>query len=391
MTHVAEAKAPTIIFGVTTSQSLKLLGKLPEAMIKRGWEVHVVADEVPSDVAENRQGIDYHALRMARSPSVLEDIISLLRWIVLLIKVKPSVVATGTPKAGLLGMVSAILCRVPVRIYQLRGLRLQTATGMQRYLLFLMEWLTSVSSTHVLAVSASLRDEYTSLGFCQGRKIRVLGFGSSHGVDTKQFNPERWSGWEPPEPYLRAAIAGGSPILGFVGRFSVDKGSKELLECHLALAQSGFDHTLLVVGPIEGHLPTTSNQSFESSKLIFTGSVKDVAPYYTVMDILLLPTHREGFPNVVLEAASSRIPAITTNATGAADSVIHGKTGLITKIGDVPSLIGAVELLLRSRRLRSRMGAHALARARRSFEAGVIANKHATFFVAVHRLAMSPD
>jgi glycosyltransferase involved in cell wall biosynthesis len=383
MTHVAEAKTPTILFGVTASQSLKLLGKLPEAMIKRGWEVHVVADNVSSLDLEGQRGLHFHSVPMARRPALVKDLVSLARWTMLVGAVKPDVVAVGTPKAALLGLVSSFFHKVPARIYQLRGLRLETVSGVIKHLLYFLEWLSSRSSTHILAVSPSLKEEYCRLGLSSEEKIRVLGHGSSHGVDITQFNRERWSDWNPPEAELRDAIASRVPILGFVGRLSPDKGSREIFACHSALRESGLPHKLLLVGPIEGKIPMIDGQESNLSDVIFTGAVRNVAPYYSMMDILLLPTYREGFPNVILEAAACKVPAITTDATGAVDSVIHGESGLITKVGSTYSLISAIKYLLADSELRSSMGRNAYERVLRYFDSHTVVEDYANFFTSV--------
>ena len=168
-------------------------------MVRRGWEVHVVANATPSSELEGQEGLHFHSVPMARRPALVKDIVSLARWTMLLVSVKPDVVALGTPKAALLGLVSSFFLRISVRVYQLRGLRLETVSGVARKILFFLEWLCSKSSTHILAVSHSLMVEYCKLGLSKKDKIRVLGHGSSHGVDTTRFNRERWAGWNPPQ------------------------------------------------------------------------------------------------------------------------------------------------------------------------------------------------
>ena len=354
-------------------------------MIKRGWEVHVAADDISPRDRKKHRGVHFHSVPMARRPALVKDLVSLARWMMLVGTVKPDVVSVGTPKAALLGLVSSLFHKVPMRVYQLRGLRLETVSGFARHLLYFLEWLSSRSSTHILAVSTSLKEEYCRLGLSKEKKIRVLGHGSSHGVDVKRFNRERWSDWHPPEAELREAIVAKLPILGFVGRLSLDKGSRELFACHSALRESGVPHKLLLVGPIEGRTAMIDAEESNFSDVIFTGPVRNVSPYYSIMDVLLLPTYREGFPNVILEAAASKVPAITTDATGAVDSVIHGETGLVTKVADSSSLISAVNNLLADSPLRHRMGKKANRRVLQYFDSHSVVEEYASFFIAVHR------
>ena len=347
MSPLPTAEKPAILFGVTSSQSLKLLGKIPSALAEKGWDVHVVAGDTASRVPQTLTAIELHTLPMVRNPSPLKDSYSLVNWILLLRKIKPVIVVIGTPKAALLGMIASFFCRVPIRVYQVRGLRLQTVSGPARHVLFFLEWVTAKSATSILSASNSLKEEYCSLGLSGINKIEVLGLGSSAGVDVHYFHPTNWSAWDPPETELRQARSEGTPVLGFVGRFSKDKGAQELLQCCTMLLESGIPHTLLIIGPVEGAKDTLHELSQLNQKVVIIGSVEDVAPYYMLMDLLILPTHREGFPNAVLEAAASGIPAVTTNATGAIDSVINGKTGVIVPAHDGIALAIAVTRLLK--------------------------------------------
>lgn len=385
------AENRTILFGVTSSQSLKLLGKIPTAIAKVGWNVHVVAGDTASKVPKDLEGIRVHTLAMKRKPSPLSDIHSFVRWIILLRKVKPAIVVIGTPKASLLGMFASFFCRVPVRVYQLRGLRLQTVSSPMRHILYVMEFLTAKAATAILAPSSSLKDEYCRLRLSQTLKISVLGSGSSHGVDIHHFHPTRWSAWEPPEPELKKARASGLPTLGFVGRFSKDKGAQELLQCSQQLLNAGIAHAILIVGPLEGDEAALSELKRLNRDTVITGSVDDVAPYYSVMNLLLLPTHREGFPNVVLEAAASGVPAVTTDATGAIDSVIDGETGIVVPTHDGYAFATAVMGLLSDSQLLEDMGLKARNWVVSHFDSDLVTKKHSVYLTQSVRPKTPPE
>ena len=391
MIHEPTAENQTILFGVTSSQSLKLLGKIPNAMADAGWDVHVVAGDTASEVPKDLDGVEVHIVPMKRNPSPINDLHSLARWTVLLSRVKPTIVVIGTPKASLLGMLAASFCRVPVRVYQLRGLRLQTVSGLARHVLSLMEWIIAKSSTNILAVSNSLENEYCRLGLGETKKVEVLGLGSSHGVDVNYFHPTRWSGWEPPEPKLKRARSGEMPILGFVGRFSRDKGAQELLQCCQVLLEAGITHTILIIGPLEGDEEALSELRRLNRDTVITGALKDVAPYYSVMDLLILPTHREGFPNAVLEAAASGVPTVTTTATGAIDSVIDGHTGMIVPTHDGRALGAAVMGLVTDSQLLEEMGLNARNWVVSNFDSNSVTQKHSLYLTQKVRTKILPD
>ena len=370
---------------------MKLLGKIPSSMAEIGWKVHVVAGDTASEVPKDLDGIAIHIVPMKRNPSPLKDLHSLVRWILLLSRVRPDIVVIGTPKASLVGILAALFCRVPVRVYQLRGLRLQTVSGPARHVLFLVEWITAKTSTNILAVSNSLKNEYCRLGLSQAKKIEVLGLGSSHGVDVDYFHPTRWSVWEPPELALKRAKSGHMPILGFVGRFSKDKGARELLQCCQVLLEAGITHTLLVIGPLEGDEEALDELRRINRDTIMAGSVDDVAPYYSLMDLLILPTHREGFPNAVLEAAASGVPAVTTDATGAIDSVIDGQTGMIVPTHDGNALGAAVMGLLIDPQLLEKMGLNARNWVVSQFDSGRVTKNHSIYFRYKVKIPMFPE
>jgi len=372
---------PTILFGVTSSQSLKLLGSLPQTLVELDWDVHVVSNNDTHENPKNLRGVTVHHLPMSRKPAPISDLFSFIRWIILVKEIKPSIVSIGTPKAALLGLIASKLCRVPVRIYHLRGLRLETVRGIWGRVLHLLEFFAAKSSTAILAVSESLKEEYCRLLPSQRDKVTVLGLGSSHGVDLDLFNPERWAKWTPPQSSLRRALRAKVPILGFVGRFSEDKGAKEILSIGKALSDRGAEHTLVIVGPLEGGGEVLSRLLNLGSHVVVTGPVREVAPYYSIMDVLLLPTRREGFPNVVLEAAALGVPAVTTTATGAIDSVVDGETGLIVRVRDDGAINQAIQNLLADFELRITLGRNARARVIRDFSEQYVANLHLSFLL----------
>jgi len=246
-------------------------------------------------------------------------------------------------------------------------------------MLFVIEWITAKSATAISAVSTSLKDEYCRLGLSETNKIEVLGLGSSHGVDVDYFHPTRWSTWEPPEPKLRQSTGEQVPILGFVGRFSKDKGAMELLQCCKMLLESGITHTLLIIGPLEGEEDVLHELRRLNRDTVITGSVEDVAPYYSVMDLLVLPTHREGFPNAVLEAAASGVPAVTTNATGAIDSVIDGRTGIVVPARDGHALAEKVMGLITDSKLLQEMGLNARNWVVSHFDSDLVTRNHCIY------------
>jgi glycosyltransferase involved in cell wall biosynthesis len=274
----------------------------------------------------------------------------------LLWQLKPNVVFVGTPKAGLLGTLAAVITRVPYRIYVLRGLRLETANGAMRRLLIAMERLTARGAHTVFAVSPSLRRRALQLSIGRPDKVQVLGRGSSNGVDDERFRPDRFTSEQVQGLAAQVGLRPNVPVVGYVGRLTVDKGLTDLAAAHRLLISQNVEFQMLVIGAVEGSAETLDQFRDQNRALIETGPVEDTSPYYPLMDVLVLPTLREGFPNVVLEASASGVPVITTDATGAIDSVIHGCTGYITPIGQPDALAAALASALANPAERQRLG-----------------------------------
>ncbi|MGO1852399.1 MAG: glycosyltransferase family 4 protein [Microbacteriaceae bacterium] len=348
-----------VVLGVTAPTSLGLMRGLPEHLAAQGWDVHVVSAPGPAlESLGNTSAVTIHGLTMDRDPAPLRDLRSLVAWVRLLRSLRPEIVFVGTPKAGLLGTVAAALTRVPIRLYHMRGLRLETTRGVARLILTLLERATFGASTGAVAVSVSLRNRLIELGLTRADKVVVLGRGSSNGVDTTRFRPAA-----PGMPVdLRAELGLNRdvPVIGYVGRIHRDKGVQVLLEASAMLMQRGIDHRIVVIGRSEDPVIQKMIEQLPPQKRpLVVGPVEDTAPYYHVMDILCLPTFREGFPNVVLEAAASGIPVVTTDATGAVDSVLPGRTGAIAIAGSSISLADQLGLMLTDSRVRVEFGRNA--------------------------------
>lgn len=369
---------PRIVFGVTDYQSIRLLGDIPSKLAAIGWGVFVIANFAKSEAPRQYNGVEYLHIRMKRAPAPISDAIALLRWVFLLLRLKPEIVASGTPKAGLLGIAASHLTSIPHRIYVLRGLRLETEKGFFRNLLWGAEFLTCRLSTRVLAVSASLERKYTSLSITSPEKTVLLGKGSSHGVKIpaegqaiglRELNTQK----------IALGLELGIPVLGFFGRFTRDKSPEWLLATREYLYEMNVDHELLVVGPIEGCEDLLERLAQFPRATIFAGEVADPVRFMRTVDILLLPSKREGFPNVVLEASSLRIPTVGRTATGTADAILHGETGMISAEDSAKDFARLVHELLRDKAKRIKLGQRAFEWTSLNFEKNQVESLHVEF------------
>lgn len=320
----------------------------------RGFAVTIICDGIePASVKIGEGRLNQVPVPMKRDPAPLKDLSSLLLLRRRLREIKPDIVAYATPKASLLSALSGFSIGIPRRVYLLRGLRLETTTGAQRKVLGSMEKITSWCSTAVLANSHSLARAYVNLNLNAGRKVEVLGKGSSHGVRVEHFNSE--IPLSPLDSGTSAFLEDGNTglVIGYVGRLHPDKGVNTLLDAARILIKDGLPLKLLLIGSDEG---AELDLSGIADSCLQVGAVRDVRPYYSAMDVFVLPSLREGFPNVVLEAASMGLPAIVTDATGVIDSVEDQTTGIVFPAKNSRALATALKSLALDSALGEKMG-----------------------------------
>ncbi len=363
---------PRVLHIVTSSMSVVLMQGQLQYLKEAGFDVSLASSwgrELEHEAEDS--GTRVFGVEMARGISPGSDVVSFWRLWRLIRRLRPDLTNVSTPKAGLLGGLAAWLNRVPCRVYTLRGLRWESAHGIQRRLLMFADLIACRCAHLVLCVSESARKKAVATGFVNPDKILVLGAGSSNGVIASRFTAT--------EERLKLAakirqvysIPSDAPVIGFVGRLTRDKGVPELLEAHRQLHRAFPSLRLLLVGTTEREdaLPCEVNEMLEADpSIVLAGQVDDPGCFYHVMDILVLPTHREGFPNVVLEAHAAGRPVVTYDATGAVDAVVDSVNGFIVPVGEVSALVQSITTLLNNPALAAVMGRRGFERIQLEFQ-----------------------
>jgi len=361
---------------MTVPVSLGFIRRQMEFLRARGFAVHAITspgEALTRFAAEH--GITDHAVPMQRRITPFQDLVSLWRLYRIFRKIRPQVVHAHTPKGGLLGSLAARLAGVPARIYTIHGLPMMTATGLKRQLLYWAERISCRCAHRVLCVSHSIREVAVRERLCAAEQIQVLGHGSSSGVDAlDEFNPAHDVS-QRQEIRRRHAIPEDALVVGYVGRIVRDKGMVELAHAWQTLRQRFAELHLLLVGPFEPQDPVPREVEAvlrTDPRIHLAGQTRQTPPYFAAMDVCVLPTYREGLPNVLLEAAAMRVPVVATRIPGCIDAVVEDVTGLLVPPRNAAALADALGRLLDSPALRRRLGEAARQRVLRDFQPEII-------------------
>ena len=337
---------PHVVHVLTVPDSLVFFEGQPEWFEQHGVTLTFVASPGPRlDAFASRSGVETIGIPMQRQIAPIADLVAVARLWWQLRRLKPDVVHSHTPKGGLLGMLAASLARVPVRVYHIHGLPLVTAKGLRRVLLRASERMSCRLATDVLCVSRGVRDVAVQEELNGQDPIDVLLNGSINGVDaTDRFNPEHQAASGRAERE-RLGIPCKALVFGFVGRLVRDKGVVELVEAWQSIRKDWPSAHLVVGGTLDDRdaVPNHVREQLESDPQIhLLGFRSDVERVFAALDVLVLPTYREGFPVVPLEAAAMSLPVLTTHVPGCTEAVVDGVTGMLVPPADASALADAM-------------------------------------------------
>ena len=292
-----------------------LLREQLQVMADAGFQVTLVCSPDPAlEEMAGRLGFDYHAIPMARKPDPFHDLVSLHRLARLFRQERFDLVHSSTPKAGLLTAMAGRLARVPVRIHTYTGQPWVEMNGAGREIVKRCDWLIGKLNTHCYADSHSQSRFLVEEGVIAKGRISVLGTGSIAGLILNGLIPSKW-GHETAKATRNAlGVDPQAVLILFVGRVTKDKGIVELVEAfNCLISRDGQPVELLLVGPLEPDqdpLPSATLNEIESNPRIHAvGFTREPEKYMAAADIFCLPSYREGFGSVVIEAAAMGTPA----------------------------------------------------------------------------------
>lgn len=277
-------------------------------------------------------------IELTRQITPIKDLIALWKMYWFLKKEKPFIVHSHTPKAGTIGMIAAKLAGVPNRLHTVAGLPLLETTGPKRKILNFVEKLTYKAATKVYPNSFGLKEIILIERFCNPEKLKVIGNGSSNGIDTTYFDPVLFDQTQTESIRKSLNINENDFVFIFVGRLVTDKGINELVKAFDEICQYKKDVKLLLVGPKEEELDPLSIETesilISNQNIILTGYQSDVRPYFAISDVLTFPSYREGFPNVVMQAGAMGLPCIVSDINGCNEIITENVNGVIIPVKD---------------------------------------------------------
>lgn len=343
-----------IVRSVTASRSSGFYTPIVKDLQSKGFEVISLSSPGPELDELRDMGVKIITVAMERHISLSRDIKALFQIIKVLRREKPYLVHSMTPKAGMLCMVAAWICRVPRRVHTFTGLIWPTATGVKRKILMATDWLTCACATHIIPEGKGVMNDLQN--HITKKPMKVLGYGNVKGVDMERFSKR-------PDivEASKSIRKDGVFTFLFVGRVVGDKGINEMVEAFLRLVKEKPNVRLLFVGKFEEKLDpvkdVTRKQINTSPEIQYAGPQfgDDLLAYYAASDCFVFPSYREGFPNTVLEAGAMGLPSIVTDINGSREIIENGKNGIIIPPKDVDALYEAMKYVVENKDAFNRM------------------------------------
>jgi glycosyltransferase involved in cell wall biosynthesis len=332
-------------------------------MQQNGFDVLLIsADGKEREDVMEREGCTHLIVPMTRQITPIQDLKCLYQLIKIFRKEKPDIVHTHTPKAGLLGMLAARICSVKLRIHTVAGLPLMVEKGWKFHLLTFIEKLTYASANQVWPNSNSLKEYILSQHLTRPSKLSIIAKGSTNGIDLNRFNPASLSPQVKEEVKNLVSFSTENIYLLCIGRLVHDKGIVELVTAFIQLYTTNNRLRLILVGDFEevlDPLPAAILEEIEKNPaIIHIRWTNQVEYFMAIAHLFIFPSHREGFPNVLLQAGAMQLPIICSTIPGNIDIVENNKTGLLFETANTVELINCVNYALAHKAQMNTMAVH---------------------------------
>lgn len=345
------------VANVPGALSVILKGQLNYINNKPDFEL--IGVSAPGDelnILSAQEGINVKGLKMERGISPLKDFVSIINLYFFLLKEKPLIIHSHTPKAGLVSMIAGFLARVPIRIHTFTGLIFPSKKGFFQKVLIFFDKLICFCATNIYPEGEGVRRDLIQYSITK-KNLKVLANGNINGIDIKQFSLENFDTQTITLIRSNLKFSSEDIIFLFVGRILKDKGVDELVNAFLKINQKYNNSKLLIVGSFEDEINPvsefTKQEIISNNNITYVGFQIDVRQFFAIADVFILPSYREGFPNVVLQAGAMELPSIVTNINGSNEIIKDEFNGLIIEPQNENHLYFAIERYILDNNLRN--------------------------------------
>ncbi len=322
-----------LVICTTVPDTILYILKGQPKYLNQYFEVFIITSKSEKNkIISNNEGIRVYEVAFKRNINLVFDLFALIQMIFLLMQIKPRIIHSYTPKAGLISMLSSWLVMVPIRIHTFTGLIFPNKKGINKRILILMDRLICLCSTKIIPEGLGVKKDLISYNISK-KDLDIIGNGNISGVDTSFFTDKEIK-FEDAINKLNIdyEFLSNKFVYSFIGRLNVDKGLNELFEAFNSLPQNTC---LLIAGELDKEGNSISLDLYRKLKnnkrIICLGFVEDIRLVLKLTNVLVLPSYREGFPNVLLQSLSMGVPAIATNINGCNEIIIHNHNGWLVE------------------------------------------------------------
>lgn len=344
MRIINRTKIYKVVRTSTVPISLNILLKGQLKFLNQFFEIKAVSSR-GNDLEEIRirEGVGVEVLEMERKISLFKDLASLINMYTYLRQEKPQIIHSITPKAGLISMLAGKMAGVPIRMHTFTGLIFPTKKGTMQKILIKMDQLLCWAATNIYPEGKGVKSDLEKYNITS-KPLKIIANGNVSGIDLSHYNPDTIDEVLKVNLKKSLKISDSDFVFIFVGRLVGDKGINELVEAYVKIRDQNTK--LLLVGPYENDDPLkkeTLKKIQEYEDIISTGFQKDVRPYFSISNVLVFPSYREGFPNVVIQAGAMDLPSIVSDINGCNEIILHGKNGIVIPSKNIEKLAEAMK------------------------------------------------
>ena len=356
---MAPVKKIRLIRTSTVPISLKLLLKGQLQFLNQYFEIIAISSPGSELIDVSiQEGIKTVAVRMERKISPFKDLLSIIKMTILLIKLKPAIVHSITGKAGLVSMVASKIAGVPIRIHTFTGLLFPTSRGFKKVVLKYVDRLTCLCATDIIPEGNGVKRDLIE-NKITSKKLDVLGNGNINGIDLDYYCANADLIKKASELKAKLTIGQGDFVFLFIGRLVKDKGIIELLDAFQSISKNHINAHLIIAGDYEKYFRefnlSTKARLENLKNTHWLGFVEDIRPLLCAGNVLVLPSYREGFPNVPIQAGAMGLPCIVTDINGANEIILNGINGIIIPVKNAVELGNSMENIISDNELYNRL------------------------------------